>query len=79
MGSSSSKPYVTSFEPRRRRYDVGSNYSKEYSQYWTPSSSNRDSNFVMERNAFSFMTNEDLSPLKDNRRYSQFVSSFSKF
>ncbi|XGW25871.1 hypothetical protein V3C99_006905 [Haemonchus contortus] len=78
MGSSGSKPYVTYYEPRRRRYDVGSNYSKEYCQYWTASSNPRDSNFAMEKNAFSFSANDDLSPLKDSRRYSRFVSPFSK-
>ncbi|WKY07685.1 hypothetical protein Q1695_007280 [Nippostrongylus brasiliensis] len=76
MGSSSTKPYHLYYEPRRRRCDVGSNYSKEYSQYW--SSKNRDSNFYIERNEFSFSTSDDFSPLKGSRRYSQFVSSFSK-
>ncbi|EYB81568.1 hypothetical protein Y032_0379g323 [Ancylostoma ceylanicum] len=57
MGSSSTKPYVTYYEPRRRRYDVSSNFSKEYSQYWSGASKNSD--FSMERNAYSFSSNED--------------------
>ncbi|RCN47107.1 hypothetical protein ANCCAN_06830, partial [Ancylostoma caninum] len=76
MGSSSTKPYVTYYEPRRRRCDVSSNFSKEYSQYWSGASKNSD--FSMERNAYSFSSNEDYSPTRDTRRYSQFVSSFSK-
>lgn len=39
--------------------DVSSNYSKEYSQYWTASSRNKDSNFFVERNAYSFANGED--------------------
>ncbi|KAK6752476.1 hypothetical protein RB195_003728 [Necator americanus] len=76
MGSSSTKPMAMYYEPRRRRHDVSSNFSKEYSQYWSGTS--KSSDFSIERNAYSFSTSEDYSPTRDNRRYSQFVSSFGK-
>ncbi|VDO33288.1 unnamed protein product [Haemonchus placei] len=43
----------------RRRQKYVFNYSKEYCQYWTASSNARDSNFAMEKNAFSFSANDD--------------------
>ncbi|VDO74524.1 unnamed protein product [Heligmosomoides polygyrus] len=69
---------TVSHGPSRRKLDVSSNYSKEYSQYWTASSRNKDSNFFVERNAYSFANGEDFSPLKSDRGYAQFVSPFSK-
>ncbi|KAL6737539.1 hypothetical protein Aduo_011171 [Ancylostoma duodenale] len=82
MGSSMGK-YSYGDDPyykRRRKTEIGEHFSKEYSEYWRcPSRKKASDTFAIERNEYSFSTSAVYaSPLHDNRRSTQFVSSFSK-
>ncbi|VDL80488.1 unnamed protein product [Nippostrongylus brasiliensis] len=65
---------------RKRKTEVNNNFSKKYSEYWRGSSLKKvPDTFVIQRNDYSFSTSALYdSPLRENRRTSQFVSSFSK-
>ncbi|CAD6194683.1 unnamed protein product [Caenorhabditis auriculariae] len=64
------------YKRRRKPDERGSNFSKEYSEYWrNDKKKSVDNNF--ERNEFSFSPNSDYeSPLRNSRKHSSFVSSF---
>ncbi|VDO74523.1 unnamed protein product [Heligmosomoides polygyrus] len=82
MGSSMGKyPYTDDiYCMRRRKTEVSDNFSKKYSEYWRSSSMKKTSEaFAIQRNDYSFSTSAIYSsPLRENRRKSQFISSFSK-
>ncbi|CAJ0603682.1 unnamed protein product [Cylicocyclus nassatus] len=82
MGSSMGKcsygddPYYK----RRRKTEIGDNFSKEYSEYWRcPPRKKTSDTFVIERNEYTFSNSAMYaSSAFDNRRPQPFVSSFSK-
>ncbi|KHJ97960.1 hypothetical protein OESDEN_02065 [Oesophagostomum dentatum] len=81
MGSSMGKcsygddPYYK----RRRKAEIGDNFSKEYSEYWRcPSRKKTSDTFVIERNEFSFSNSAVcefiIADIYQNSRFPQIVN-----
>ncbi|CAB3406516.1 unnamed protein product [Caenorhabditis bovis] len=67
------------YKKRRKTDEIcGSNFSKDYSEYWKTTDRKND-NFAIERNEYMFSTSQAFdSPLRNSRKQhpSTFVSSF---
>ncbi|KAK6752475.1 hypothetical protein RB195_003727 [Necator americanus] len=77
MGSSMAKSRRSEYcDYSNRKKDVGSNFSKEYAEYWKRPEIEKSSNFSIEKNEYSYFSSDDVSPTNNTKRYSTFVSAF---
>ncbi|EYB81565.1 hypothetical protein Y032_0379g321 [Ancylostoma ceylanicum] len=77
MGSSMAKSRRSDYYDHRcRSKDVGSHFSKEYTEYWKRPNAEKSTNFSMEKNEYSYFSSEDCTPTKNTKRYTTVVSAF---